>query len=84
MPATAVENESVEEIFSSACSCVRVGFAALGAHRAYVALVHELDIFAKLMVSCGGGVLECLEEDIVGRVAKRAVNMSEFDQSLFD
>ena len=56
----------------------------MGAHRAYVALVHELDIFAKLMVSCGGGVLECLEEDIVGRVAKRAVNMSEFDQSLFD
>ena len=84
LSAAAVENESVEEFFSSGCGCVRVGLAALGTHGAYVALVHQLDVFAELVVSCGGGVLERLEEDVVGRVAECAVNVSEFDERLFD
>ena len=71
-------------MFGSGGCCVRVGFAALGAHRADVAFVHEFDIFAQSVVLGGLRVFKGLEQDIVSGVTKCAVYMSEFDERFLD
>ena len=84
LSSAAIENKSVQEVFGSGGCCVRVRFAALGAHWAHVAPVHEFNVFAQLVVPGGLRVFKGLEQDIVSGVAKCTVYISEFDERFLD